>query len=250
MSVARVLVVSAAVCALLSVTISIASAGPVRPDSAAPAGAAADWLPPESWVMERWVPFDESALQRIFGQSTAVLTGELDRTGLTLDDLARQRGVPARTLAARLVASRHLPRRSQLRTTLLRRTKRVLSQSHLSVHLLSHVFHTWTVTRRTQTVFGVSLARFRQLYFVEGLTMQRIAAAGGVSATGLRRRAVHAAEVSGGMGVRNGAMSAAENRVMRARDRRNYESWAAYHVPVRRTATAAAASTRIAYCAL
>lgn len=200
--------------------------------------------------MNRWVPFDEPALERVFGQPTAVLTAELDRTGLTLDDLARQRGLPVRALPARLVASRHLARRSKLRATLLRRTERVLAQSHLSVHLLSHVFHTWTVTGRTQAVFGVNLTRFRQLYFVEGLTMRRVAAAGGISAKGLRRRAVHAAEVAGGMGVRNGAMSAAENRVMRTRDRRNYENWAAYHVPVRRAATASAASVRSAYCAL
>jgi lambda repressor-like predicted transcriptional regulator len=226
---------------------STALAGPIKPDSAAPSGAAPDWLPSEAWVMERWVPFDERKLEAIFGEGTTAITATLDRTGVTLNQLARQRRIPVDTLAQRLVASRHLSRRSKVRATLMKRTKRMLSQSHLAVHMLSHIFHTWTVTRQTESVFGVSQAAFSRLYFVEGLTMQQIAAAGGVRPSALRAHALHAAAVSGRRGVRINAMSARENRVLRARDKQHYLSWAAYHVPVRRASSAVA---RAALCTL
>ncbi|WP_445148159.1 hypothetical protein [Baekduia sp. Peel2402] len=228
----------------------LASADPIKADSAAPVGAAPDWLPAESWVMERWVPFNEAKLVSIFQEDTSGIASELDRTGLTLNELARQRGIPTRTLAGRLVASRHLTRRSKLRATLLQRTRRVLSQSHLSVHLLSHVFHTWTITRKTQSVFGVNQSRFSELYFVRGLTMQEVAAVGGIRPNALRIRALRAAAVAGQRGIQNGAMSTAENRVLRTRDRLNYQKWAEYHVPVRRVTDSASTAAHTMYCVL
>jgi lambda repressor-like predicted transcriptional regulator len=223
-----------------------ATAGPVRPDSAAPAGASASWLPAEDWVMQRWVPFDEHALNKRLRMSSEDIAAELDRSGISLQTLARRRGVGVHGLAGRLLASRRLPKGSSLRATLLDRTRRMLTQSHLTVHMLRHVFHTWTVTRNTQAMFGVSQERFDALYFDQHRTMGEIAAEGGVPTAMLKRRALAAAERAGRMGVVTGALSASENRVLRARDRRLFRGWELYRLPV--TAGAARAGQHTFLC--
>lgn len=225
-----------------------AVAGPVRPDSAAPAGASASWLPAEDWVMQRWIPFDERALTSRLGMPSEDIAAALDRSGVSLQTLARRRGVRVQGLAGRLLASRHLPQGSPLRATLLARTRRMLTQSHLTVHMLRHVFHTWTVTRDTQGIFGVGQERFDTLYFDQHRSMEEIAAKGGVADATLKRRALVAAERSGRMGVAAGALSARENRVLRARDRRLFRGWALYRVPV--TAVTARAAERALLCHL
>lgn len=224
---------------LLAVAPTIALAGPVRPDSDAPAGANASWLPAEDWVMERWVPFDETRLNRIVGMPSNDIAAQMDRTGETLEQLAAGRGVPTQRLAERLLASRHLPAGSPLRTTLLARTERMLTQSHLAVHMLRHVFHTWTVTRRTKAIYGVSQAQFNTMYFDQHLSMGEIAQRGGVTIATLRRRAVAAAEAAGRRGVATHAMSVNENRILRKRDRQLFLGWEEYRVPLATTATAA-----------
>jgi lambda repressor-like predicted transcriptional regulator len=225
-----------------------AAAATARPDSAAPAGATASWLPAEDWVMQRWMPFDERALTKRLGMSSEDIAAELDRTGISLQTLARRRGVRVQGLAGRLLASRHLPQGSALRTTLLERTRSMLTQSHLTVHMLRHVFHTWTVTRETEAIFGVSQERFAALYFDQHRSMGEIAADGGVSTATLRRRALAAAERAGRMGVAAGALSTSENRVLRARDRRRFRGWELYRVPV--TAGTARAGQRAFACHL
>lgn len=225
-----------------------AVAGPVRPDSAAPVGASASWLPAEDWVMQRWMPFDERALTSRLGMPSEDVAAALDRSGMSLQTLARRRGVHVQGLAGRLLASRRLPQGSPLRATLLARTRRMLTQSHLTVHMLRHVFHTWTVTRDTQAIFGVDQERFDALYFDQHRSMEEIAADGGVAEATLKRRAMAAAERSGRMGVAAGALSASENRVLRARDRRLFRGWALYRVPV--TAATARAGQRAFVCHL
>ena len=215
-----------------------ALAGPVRPDGDAPAGASASWLPAEDWVMQRWVPFDEGALTTRLGMPSEEIAAQLDRTGMSLATLARKRGVKVQGLAARLLASRHLPVGSPLRATLLARANRMLSQSHLTVHMLRHVFHTWTVTRDTPGIYGVSQDVFDRMYFDEHRSMEDIAASGGVSEATLKTRAMAAARRAGRLGVAEGALSATENRLLRQRDQRFFSGWARYFVPV----TAGAAS--------
>jgi hypothetical protein len=232
-----------------------AHAGPTRADAAAPPGADPTWLPAESWVMQRWLPFEEPTLERIYGMDTGQIAAELDRAGITLNQLAHRRHVSTRDLSGRLLASRHLSRRSELRATLLARTRRMLTQSHLAVHVLSHVFHTWTVTRDIEGVFSVSRDTFKDLYVARRWTIGAIAARGGVDTARLRARAVRAAEQAGAMGVAQGALSPRENRLMRRRDRRNFVSWAAYHLPSPAPTASAAvggvtAPSHTFYCAL
>jgi hypothetical protein len=208
-----------------------------RPDSDAPAGAAADWLPHEPWVDQRWLPFDERALIVALGMPSEQIFDKVSASRRTLNQLAQAHGVSLGGLAARLLASRHLKSGSARRWTLLARTRRVLSQSHLAAHMLGHVFHLQSVIGDPRRTFGVSLQAFRSMYFFERRSFAEIAAAGGVSLTALRRRALAFSRVAGREGVVAGAMSARENRVLRARDAANFESWANYRVPGRAVVT-------------
>jgi hypothetical protein len=136
-------------------------------------------------------------------------------------------------LAAHLLSSRHLKPGSVHRRTMLARTRRVLSQSHLAAHMLGHVFHMQSVIGDSHRTFGVSSQAFRSMYFSEHRSFSEIAAAGGVSRAALRRRALIFSRVAGQQGVDAGAMSARENAVLRARDVDGFENWATYRVPYR-----------------
>jgi hypothetical protein len=209
----------------------------IKPDSDAPAGAASDWLPHEQWVDQRWLPFDETALNTMLGMSTQQIFDKLSATRQTLDDLARSRGVDTHGLAARLLASRHLRAGTAQRRTMLTRTRRVLTQSHLAAHLLGHVFHMQSVIGDPQRTFGVSATDFRTLYFNDHRTFLEIAATGGLSAAKLRARVLAETRAAGRQGVRAGAMSARENRILRARDAAGFGSWAGYRTPSSQTAS-------------
>jgi hypothetical protein len=218
------------VAACLIAPVAGAAAAP-RPDSDAPRGASVDWLPADTWVMERWLPFDEQRLESALGMSTSEIFVRISATRETLNALARSRHVATRTLATRLLASRHLKAGSVRRATMLARTRRVLTQSHLAAHMLGHVFHLRSVIGRPQQVFGVSAAAFHTLYFQQHRTFAQIAGVGGVNQATLRARAIAAGRATGRAGVAAGAMSARENRILRARDVANFTNWAGYRVP-------------------
>jgi hypothetical protein len=217
---------------LLSLSVASASAAAARPDSDAPSGASADWLPHEPWVDQRWLPFDEEALNSALGMSTQELFLKLSATRQTVNQLAAARGVSTRTLAAKLVATRHSRRGAAWRKTMLARTRRVLTQSHLAAHMLGHVFHERSVIGEPSKMFGVPAKTFRTMYFDQHRSFAEIASAGGVSLPALRRRALAASRAAGRAGVAAGAMSAHENRLLRARDVAGFRSWATYRIAV------------------
>jgi hypothetical protein len=103
--------------------------------------------------------------------------------------------------------------------------------------MLGHVFHMQSVIGDPYRTFGVSPQAFRSMYFSEHHSFVEIAAAGGVSLTVLRRRALTFSRAAGRQGLAKGAMSALENRVLRARDAASFESWANYRVPVQAVVT-------------
>jgi hypothetical protein len=202
-----------------------------KPDPAAPRGAAPDWLPHEEWVGQRWLPFDEQVLERKLHLSATQVWLYLSSTGNSLNTLAKSRGVATHGLATSLVTRRHVPRKSRLWRTLRARTERVLSQPHLAAHMFGHVFHIWAVTLHTSQTLGVTSQQFQQLYGKQHLSFLQVAAAGGVDEATLRRRVMAAADSSGTRGVAKGAMSASENRILRARDAAGFSSWANYGLP-------------------
>jgi hypothetical protein len=150
-------------------------------DSHAPRGARLDWLPADEWVMSSWLPFDEARLHAGVRTDHAELQTWLD-DHRTLAQLARAHAVTESTavLAHRLVAPRLAHVRRAMRPVLERRARDMLTQAHLSRHVLFHVFHTPAIPNAARSIFGMSPARFRSIRD-SGRSPITIGAAGGRS---------------------------------------------------------------------
>src|SRR3954467_1687326 len=61
-------------------------------DSGAPAHAPAHWLPPEAWVYNHWLPYDETRLYRLLGITRVWLWEQLRDDHRTLAQLAARHG--------------------------------------------------------------------------------------------------------------------------------------------------------------
>src|SRR4051794_653882 len=134
------------------------------PDSDAPASAPAHWLPPEAWVYNHWLPYDETRLYRLLGITRVGLWEQLRDDRRTLAQLAARHGWPdARRLAAALVApeaGRVGPARLGV---LRRRALRTVTQGHLAQHLFFHSLHQFGIASEAPEIFGVTDAEFRRL---------------------------------------------------------------------------------------
>src|SRR4051812_6537843 len=62
------------------------------PDSLAPKGAPAHWLPPEDWVYDHWLPYDETRLYSLLGITRTDLWNQLRDDRQTVAQLAAQHG--------------------------------------------------------------------------------------------------------------------------------------------------------------
>jgi hypothetical protein len=188
----------------------VPAAGASAADSHAPKGARLDWLPTDAWVMSAWMPFDEARMDRVLKTDHDELVTWLnDRR--TLLALARAHGVPGSTaqLAHRLVAPRLAHVRPAMRPVLERRAQTMLTQAHLSRHVVFHVFHTPAIPQNARGIFGVSPARFRTLRD-SAMTPLTIGARGGRSAAHVRGALWALLVARADRGVRLGAMSRTE----------------------------------------
>ncbi len=179
-------------------------------DTNAPKGARLDWLPTDAWVMSGWMPFDESRLDAVLKTDHDELVSWLnDRR--TLMALARKHGVRASTarLAHTLVAPRLAHVRPAMRPVLERRARTMLTQAHLSRHVIFHVFHTPAIPRNARAIFGLSPARFRTLRN-RAMTPLAIGARGGRSAAHVQGALWALLVARAERGVRVGAMSRTE----------------------------------------
>ncbi len=90
-------------------------------DSEAPARAPAHWLPPEDWVYNHWLPYDEGRLHSLLGVTRGQIWRQLRDDRHNVAELARRRGWPdPAKLAAALVRLQQedrsdRPRRSRVR---------------------------------------------------------------------------------------------------------------------------------------
>jgi hypothetical protein len=170
-------------------------------DTNAPKGARLDWL-----------PFDEARLEAVLKTDHDELVSWLDDRR-TLMALARTHGVRASTarLAHRLVAPRLAHVRPAMRPVLERRARTMLTQAHLSRHVIFHVFHTPAIPRNARAIFGLSPARFRALRD-SAMTPLAIGARGGRSAAHVRGALWALLVARADRGVRTGAMSRGEAR--------------------------------------
>jgi len=127
----------------------------MQPDSNAPEGAKAHWLPKDAWVMQHFLPFDEARLYALLHITRKDLRKHLKTHGNTIAQLAASHGYPDQAkLAADLLGARATP-------TLTARTNDVLDQSHLAQHVFFHVFHDPKIAESSEQLFGVSKQEFR-----------------------------------------------------------------------------------------
>jgi hypothetical protein len=213
MSRGKALAVVLALIAALAVS-PAAHAGTGPPDSDAPRGAGPQWLPQEAWVMNRWLPFDERRLYVTLRTARPTVQHWLaDSNGRkSLVQLARRHGIGRRELVKRLVGKRRrgITRRQHRR--LLRRTDRVVTQSHLSQHILFHTFHLWPVRVAVRHALGLSARQWRKLRGPRrggrsGLTVMEIAKRRRVPVARLRRPVLRAVARAYRRGKRTGAIS-------------------------------------------
>lgn len=138
------------------------AAAPHSPDDLAPPDAPAHWLPPEPWVYNHWLPYDEGRLYRVLHITRDGLWEQLRDDHRTLAQLAARHGYPsARVLAAKLVAGRKVTGTS--RAELERRARMTITQGHLAQHLFFHSLHQFAIPSAAPDLFGVTDAAFRTL---------------------------------------------------------------------------------------
>ncbi len=226
----RLLVLTAAFLALLPAAAQAA-------DSHAPKGARGDWLPRSEWVMSSWTPFDEARLYAVLGTDRKAVAGWLDDRR-TLGQLAAKHGYRDQgALADKLVAPRLRTATAAMKRTLRRRARDMLSQAHLSRHVLFHIYHTPAIPRHAREIFGIGPERFRALRD-SGMTPIEIAARGGRSATAARDALALILLKRDDQGVRSGAMSSRQARALFAEQAAGIDAYMRrhYRTPVQQAA--------------
>ncbi len=182
-------------------------------DSEAPVTAPAHWLPPEDWVYNHWLPYDEGRLYALLDVTRGTIWRQLRDDRHNLAQLAARHGWPdADVLAAELVAPREPIVSPAMLALLHARALRTLTQGHLSQHLLFHSLHQFAIPSEAPEIFGVTDAAFRGLRRKEqspleigrlhGRSPSRIQAL----ASAVLRERVRFGTASGAMTARQGAL--------------------------------------------
>ena len=135
-------------------------------DSEAPPGSPPHWLPNETWVMQHWLPYDETRLYALLGVTRGDVWRWLRDDTRNLAGLARAARLPgpagagARAGGAVARASLREPGRLAL---LESRALRTLTQGHLSQHMFFHSLHQDAIPDAAPEIFGTSTTQFRYL---------------------------------------------------------------------------------------
>src|SRR3954469_2602875 len=185
-------------------------------DSDAPASAPAHWLPPEAWVYNHWLPYDEARLYRLLGITRVGLWQQLRDDRRTLAELAARHGWPdPRHLAAALVAP-DAARVGPHRAAVLRaRALRTITQGHLAQHVFFHSLHQFGIASEAPAIFGVDDMEFRRLRRAE-LSPLAVARLHGRSPGQVEALAIAVLRERADTGVRGGAIPRAQaDRLLR-----------------------------------
>ncbi len=194
-------------------------------DSAAPDGALPHWLPSETWVYQHWLPFDEGRLSTVLGVTRGQIHQHLrDDAAHDLAQLGAARGIGARELAARLVAPRVRTVSPKRAATLRSRAYRVLTQGHLSQHIIFHSLHQSAIPNRARWIFGAAREEFLRERRGE-LSPLQIGRRNGRTNASMRRRAEQTLRAMAARGVREGSISAKQARILLDRQLRQVPRW-------------------------
>jgi hypothetical protein len=177
------------------------------PDPDAPAGAQWYWLPDETWVDQRWLPFEEERLMAELGIDYARLV-ELLREARPLAETAKDRGLPTSLLMDRLLAWSDAP--GPQHRELRRRTYKTLTQPHLAQHVFTHEFHNSSITRAAPTIFGIAPDRYVDEMRTGLVCPLDVGRRNGRGKAHVRARTLATLRASAWRGVRRGAMPPAQ----------------------------------------
>ncbi len=194
-------------------------------DSEAPPGAPPHWLPNETWVMQHWLPYDETRLYALLGVTRGEIWRFLRDDTRSIADLARERGKDPHAVARELVA----PWRGQLRepgrmALLESRALRTLTQGHLAQHIFFHSLHQEAIPSAAPEIFGTSTTRFRYLRRSE-LSPLMICRLNGRSRAHAQEAAERTLRAMAARGVDGQAMPAAQAQRLLARQLRQVPRW-------------------------
>src|SRR4051795_4512216 len=179
-------------------------------DSEAPKNAPAHWLPPEAWVYNHWLPYDETRLYALLGITRVGLWEQLRDDHRTLAQLAARHGWPdARKLAAALVAPAAGHVAPARLATLRERALSTITQGHLAQHVFFHSLHQFGIASEAPAIFGVSDIEFRRLRRAE-LSPLALARLHGRSPGEVEARAIAVLRERARTGVRGGATPRAQ----------------------------------------
>ncbi|MDQ3677752.1 MAG: hypothetical protein M3401_13300, partial [Actinomycetota bacterium] len=214
-------------CVLVILVTGPATAAAKSTDSEAPPSAPPHWLPPEDWVYNHWLPYDEDRLYALLGVTRGAIWRQLrdDRHNLARFAAAHGWRNPGK-LATALVAPRAGDVKPATLGMLRSRALRTLTQGHLSQHLLFHSLHQFAIPSQAPEIFGVTDVAFRTLRRGEqspleigrlhGRSPSRVQA---LSAAVLRERVR--------FGIASGAMTARQGRLLLRRQLSQLPRWLA-----------------------
>ncbi len=196
-------------------------------DSEAPAKAPAHWLPPEDWVYNHWLPYDEGRLHALLGVTRGDIWRQLRDDRRNLAQLAAAHGWPdPGKLAAALVGPRAGTVTPGVLAMLRRRAERTITQGHLSQHLFFHSLHQFAIPSAAPEIFGVTDAEFRQLRRGEQSPLE-IGRLHGRSPGRIQSLAAGVLRERVRFGVSSGAMSERQGRLLLRRQLSQLPRWLA-----------------------
>ena len=195
-------------------------------DSLAPPDAPPHWLPPEPWVYNHWIPYDEGRLYALLHVTREQLWQQLRDDHRNVADLARRHGWrdPQR-LAAALVAPWRGRVGSERLSVLRGRALRTITQGHLAQHLFFHSLHQFAIPSAAPRIFGVSDAGFRDIRRRLELSPLTIARLHGRSPARVEEMSVAVLRDRVRAGVAGHAMTAHQGRILLARQITQLPRW-------------------------
>jgi hypothetical protein len=149
-----------AVVLALILTVAFAATAQAR-DSNAPRGASNRWLPCEEWVMMHWIPYDENDFEKLTGvKSSRVLNWIRDDQHHRLRRLVERKGYTVDEAVDKLTAPRIGKVSDAKLAQLKKRTRDMLTQGHLSQHVLFHHFHDPVIGTHSRQIFGLTRGEY------------------------------------------------------------------------------------------
>lgn len=196
-------------------------------DSEAPPNAPAHWLPPEDWVYNHWLPYDESRLHALLGVSRGDIWRHLRDDRRNLAQLAAAHGWPdPGKLADALVAPRAGQVSRNVLAVLRARATRTITQGHLAQHVFFHSLHQFAIPSAAPEIFGVTDATFRELRRGEQSPLE-IGRLHGRSPSQIQSLSAGVLRERVRFGVATGVMTARQGRLLLRRQLSQLPRWLA-----------------------